>query len=164
MRLTHDRNPYPYTGFYCTAFCRIRVFEDDPIDLSAVANPDALSREPTPPVVIATELVSNTGTSITNVAEFLALDVMTHLLPAYQWRPIIWIEHYERENERVLRQLGPGLSFVRFAHYHPVYRTLSARSVPAFGPPKWFHATPQEIERLTGQRLDLLSAGAEVAG
>lgn len=160
MRLTHDRNPYPYTGFYCDAFCRIRVFEDDPIDGDIVANPDALSREPKPPVVIATELVSNTGTSITNVAEFLAADVAARLLPAYQWRPIIWVEHYERENERTLRQLGPGVSFVRFARYYPEYRPLSGRSVPAFGKPEWFHATPSEVERLIGHRLDLLRAGA----
>lgn len=161
MRLTYERNPYPYTGFYCTAFCRIRVFQDDdPIDPFAVANPDALSREPKPPVILATELVANTGTSITNVAEFLAVDVVTNLLPAYQWRPIIWVEHYERESELVLRQLGPGLSFVRFAHYYPVYRPLSGRIKPAFGKAEWFHATPDEVERLIGQPLDLLRAGA----
>jgi len=76
MRLAEDRL-LEYRGYHgCKSECRIRLYEG----------------EGKPPVVIATELDSNPGTSVTNRAEAIA-----HLMWQYLERPpagMVFIENY----------------------------------------------------------------------
>ena len=81
MELTHDY-VYQYEGYGRAASeCRVRIYE----------GPEK------PPVFLLQELESNPGTSITNMAEYLAAEVIKERsLPT----PLTWIEHYpEHEGE-----------------------------------------------------------------
>lgn len=73
---------YQYQGYSgCQSECQIEI----------------LRRDGQPPIVIATELPDNQGTSITNMAEQLAAEINVRYLggrvgePA---APMVWIEHY----------------------------------------------------------------------
>jgi len=68
-QLTHDYH-HTYTGYWSRdGLCRIRIF----------AAPDAV------PVVVATELEENRGTSITNAAEYIAAEIIAWHF--YDWPP-----------------------------------------------------------------------------
>ncbi len=70
--------------------CRIRLYLADEEGENA-------------PVVICSELPDNTGTPITNAAEYIAAEVITrHKLP----RPV-WIEHYPSESRGGGSRRGP---------------------------------------------------------
>jgi len=51
-------------------------------------------------VIVASELDDNAGSSVTNMAEYLATEVVArhfpHLLdaPAAAGQPVVWLEHY----------------------------------------------------------------------
>jgi hypothetical protein len=71
----------PVNGFHMPGGkCRIRIYE----------------RDGGVPVVIASELSDNTNTSVTNLAEYLAAEIVVKHFP-YRFEeetPIVWIEHY----------------------------------------------------------------------
>jgi hypothetical protein len=95
---------YTYTGSWNrAAVCRIQIF----------TAPDEV------PVVVATELDENTGTSLTNVCEYLAAEVIAQHFPERfeTEEPIIWLEHYPRTPaER--RQGLPAFSQSEFSVAH----------------------------------------------
>ena len=72
---THDYVHY-YRGYWSDGGkCRIRIYQEDDHD----------------PVVICSQLPDNNNTSVTNMAEYLAAEVIEeHGLAT----PLIWIEHY----------------------------------------------------------------------
>ena len=76
----HERlilNPFEYRGFHgCQSFCKVEVI------------PVADGRT----VVIATELADNPGTSVTNVAEYLASEICGRF--SIQPDRLAWIETY----------------------------------------------------------------------
>jgi len=59
--------------------CRVRVYVPD--------------EEGDAPVVLCSELPSNTGMSVTEAAEVIAGEVIS-VISAYVGRPPVWIEHY----------------------------------------------------------------------
>ncbi len=75
MKKTHDYIHY-YRGYWSDGGkCRIRIYRE----------------EGRPPVVICSQLLDNNNTSITNMAEYLAAEVIEkHGLAT----PLTWIEHY----------------------------------------------------------------------
>lgn len=78
-----DDFTFDYHGHYnCRSVCGIQVLK---IDNSQKV------------MILATELKNNPGTSITNAAENVATEVMRML--NMQYDNMIWIEHYENENE-----------------------------------------------------------------
>jgi hypothetical protein len=112
--------------------CRIRIYE-------------ASGRAP---VVLCSTLAKNDGTSITNLAEYIAAEVLTRFFRdrlESGGEPVIWIEYYplqESPFEHLLR--------VTFARYTPevvpgpqVWRTR-------LGEPAWHPITYEEIEALIG--------------
>jgi hypothetical protein len=99
--------------------------------------------EERPPLVVATELPENTNTSITNMAEYLAAEVMeryltTNHLLGHQ-PPFLWVEHYERTAADLRMGLTESWSLVTFAHYRREQTRKYAR------PPGWRYriGTPQ---------------------
>jgi hypothetical protein len=127
MRLARDVCPFPYEGYHGRpAHCRIRIFYD----------PDR------PVVVIATELPSNPGTSITNRAEVIASEVCRR----YSIDPdtLTWIEHYLGDpRERVDSAAGEHFSRAEFQ------RDAGRRLVS----PRWYHMPKRRVETLIGQPL-----------
>ena len=75
MKKTHDYIHH-YRGYRSDGGrCRIRIYHED-------------GRAP---VVICSQLPDNHNTSVTNMAEYLAAEVMEkHALPT----PLTWVEHY----------------------------------------------------------------------
>jgi len=81
MKKTYDYLHY-YRGCWSDGGkCRIRIYQE----------------EGRTPVVICSQLPGNENTSVTNMAEYLAAEVMEeHKLPT----PLVWVEHYpEHEGE-----------------------------------------------------------------
>ena len=75
MKKIHDYIHY-YRGYWSEGGkCRIRIYQEDGQT----------------PVVICSQLPDNANTSVTNMAEYLAAEMVEeHNLPT----PLIWIEHY----------------------------------------------------------------------
>lgn len=88
-----------------------------------------------PPLVVATELPENPIASITNMAEYLAAEVMQRYLTPTQLLghqpPLLWIEHYERTAADRRIGLAESWERVTFDHYRREQTTKFAR------PPGW---------------------------
>jgi hypothetical protein len=121
MHKAADRNPFSFAGYHCRpAHCHLRVY----------VHPDR------PTVVIASELASNPGTSITNRAEHLA----TLVCHTARIDPdtMVWIEHYPTDwrPER--------FSLVEFA------RDRGGR----LAHPRWTHVSKARVEAMIGRSLE----------
>ncbi len=124
MKKTHDY-VHHYRGYWSDGGrCRIRIYRG----------------EGRAPVVVCSQLADNTNTSITNMAEYLAAEVIgEHGLPT----PLVWIEHYpEHEGE-------PGeWSLVRFSSWEVEEMQLGGAWRYRVGPPRWSALRPEEVGSL----------------
>lgn len=129
MRLMQDCPAFPYRGYHgCFSQCRLRIFE-----------PETEEERERPYVVIATELESNPGTSITNAAERIATAVW-HLLE----RPVngmVYVEHYE---DRAFIGKRP-----MFKEEFDIVEFQSDRWC-GLKDPKWRPSSKEEVERMIG--------------
>ena len=132
MKKTHDY-VHHYRGYWSEGGrCRIRIYQEDG----------------SAPVVICSQPPDNPNTSVTNMAEYLAAEVIQeHGLPA----PLIWIEHYpEHEGE-----IG-GYSLTTFSDWELEEVCLGCIRRLRIGAPSWSHLSPEEVEFLlrdrTGER------------
>ncbi len=117
-----------YHGYWTLGgVCRIRVYE----------------RHGCRPVVLATELPENENTSITNLAEQVAAEVMSYYLGG---RRPVWIEHYP------VRRFRPEtFHLVDFKHYEPEPQFSCGRLVSVkIGAPTWRRLSEEEVMRLIG--------------
>jgi len=134
-QLTHDYR-HRYTGYWSRdGICRIRIF----------AAPDHV------PVVVATELAENPGTSITNMAEELAAEVIARHFPErFEAEvPVLWIEEYPQTPEQ--RRWGmPVFSQAEFSSFTPRVEYLGGIKRIRIGPPTWRHVDESEVEALIG--------------
>ena len=75
MKKTHDYI-HEYRGYWSDGGrCRVRIYRE----------------EGRGPVVVCSQLPDNTNISVTNMAEYLAAEVIEgHGMPT----PLVWIEHY----------------------------------------------------------------------
>jgi hypothetical protein len=138
MRLLEDRL-LRYRGYHgCRSECRVRLFAPE-------AGVDAPG---TPHAVIATELETNPGTSVTNAAERLAWDVWCYLEKPEAG--LTWIEHYPdrcflggqgASRRPMLRESFDLVSFDRQA------------GTGRFLRPRWRRVSRFEVEALTGAPL-----------
>ncbi len=122
MNKTHDYIHH-YRGYWSDGGrCRIRIYRE----------------ERRAAVVVCSQLTDNTNTSVTNMAEYLAAEVIEdHGLPT----PLTWIEHYpEHEGE-----IGE-YSLVRFSSWD--LREVCLGGVWRFkvGSPKWSPLTFEDLE------------------
>jgi hypothetical protein len=112
MNMTHDYMHH-YRGYWSDGGkCRIRIYQ-----------------EGRAPVVICSQLSDNDNTSVTNMAEYLAAEVIEeHSLPT----PLVWVEHYP-EN----RGSSGEWSLVSFSSW--TVREVSLGGVPRrrVGSPQW---------------------------
>ena len=127
MKKTHDYIHH-YRGYWSDGGrCRIRIYRED-----GHAS-----------VVICSQLQDNENTSVTNMAEYLAAEVMEHGLPV----PLVWVEHYpEHEGE-----VGEWSLLVRFSSWEIEEVCLGGAWRYRVGSPKWSPLCPEELEALTGQ-------------
>ncbi len=140
MDKTHDFI-MPYRGFWQTGGkCRIRIYEE---------------RGRTP-VVICSQLPDNENTSVTNLAEYLAAEVMEEYLPDLPDMdpPLIWVQHYPPET--MPPDVGEMLSLVTFASYEPAMKRTGRPGLAqriALGEASWEETSRRYVESLIGQAL-----------
>jgi hypothetical protein len=124
VRKTHDY-VHHYRGYWSDGGkCRIRIYQED--------------RHA--PVVICSQQSDNDNTSITNMAEYLAAEVIEeHVLPT----PLLWVEHYpEHEGE-----IGE-YSLVRFSSWERTEVYLGGSWRCRVGSPAWAPLSTQKVEGL----------------
>ena len=139
---------HAYRGYHPPgAVCRIAVYEE-PRPAGAVGRP---------PIVLATELPENRNTSITNMAECPAAEVIARCFPDWPaWLaalppdtpPLVWIEHYPAD-----RVLPDRYRLVTFSHYRPAptERHTGGRGRRlTLGTPRWQPVAPVTVGRLLG--------------
>ena len=101
LETTHQFRGYHNGG----AICRIEVYTASGL----------------PPLIVATELPENDNTSITNVAEYVAAEVIERYLTADQLAghdpPFVWVEHYPATEAYGRRGRDETWDLVTFAHY-----------------------------------------------
>ncbi len=138
MNQTHDY-VYEYRGYWSDGGrCRIRVYRG----------------EGEPPVVVCSQLPENDNTSVTNMAEYLAAEVVEqHDLPT----PLVWVEHYP-EHEG---QIGEW-SLVRFSSWEVEEVCLGGVRRHRVGPPRWSRLSPEEAEGLMGAGREAIGPGRSV--
>jgi hypothetical protein len=80
MKKTHDYIHH-YRGYWSDGGkCRIRIYREEGLA----------------PVVICSQLPDNDNTSVTNMVEYLAAEVIKeHGLPT----PLVWVEHFPEQKE-----------------------------------------------------------------
>ena len=122
MKKTHDYVHY-YRGYWSDGGrCRMRIYRGNGYA----------------PVVVCSQLPDNDNTSVTNMAEYLAAEVIEeHSLPT----PVTWIEHYpEHEGE-----IGE-YSLVKFSSFELEEGRLGGIWRLRIGAPSWSHLRPEEVD------------------
>jgi hypothetical protein len=122
--MTHDYIHH-YRGYWSGGGrCRIRIYRE----------------EGRAPMVVCSELPDNPNTSVTNMAEYLAAEVIReHELAT----PLTWIEHYpEHEGE-----IGE-CSLVEFSDWQTVEVCLGGAWRYRVGSPRWSPLGPQAAKDL----------------
>jgi hypothetical protein len=124
MNMTHDYIHH-YRGYWSDGGkCRIRIYREDG----------------QPPVVICSQPPVNDNTSVTNMAEYLAAEVMEeHKLPT----PLVWIEHYPEHKGEI-----GEYSLVRFSSWEPKEVCLGGVWRYRMGSPKWSHLPSDAVDDL----------------
>ena len=122
MKKTHDYIHH-YRGYWSGGGrCRIRIYHED-------------GRTP---VVICSQVPDNDNTSATNMAEYLAAEVIEeHQLST----PLAWIEHYP-EHEAEIGEY----SLVRFSNWNLREMCLGGVWRYKVGSPKWSPLTFEDLE------------------
>ncbi len=134
--LTHDY-VHRYRGYYEDgAVCRVRIFR-----------PAGLL-----PVLLVTELPENQNTSVTNMAEYLAADLLIRHFSAQKPgapAPVWYVEHYPHAPEDARR---PGNSFdvVAFARWTPEPSYVFGHGRMKLGLPSWHPIGEDELAALVG--------------
>ena len=138
MKKTHDY-VHRYRGYWSEGGrCRIRIYRG----------------EGQPPVVVCSQLPDNTNTSVTNMAEYLAAEVVEgHSLPA----PLVWIEHYP-EHEGCIGEW----SRVRFSSWEAEEVSLGGARRRRAGSPRWSSLRPDEAKRLISTGRETIGHGRSV--
>ncbi len=130
---THDYI-HRYRGYWSEGGkCRIRIYQED--------------RQA--PVVICLQLPENKNTSVTNLAEYLAAEVIEeHGLPT----PLVWIEHYPEHGGK------PGeYSLVRFSDWERREVCLGGVWRYRVELPKWSPLRPEEVRSIVKGTLNRVS-------
>jgi hypothetical protein len=124
VKKTHDYIHH-YRGYWSDGGrCRIRIYREDGHA----------------PVVICSQLQDNENTSVTNMAEYLAAEVIKeHKLPT----PLTWIEHYP-EHEGAVGEY----SLVRVSSWELTEVCLGGVWRCRVGSPRWSPLRPEEVDVL----------------
>jgi len=119
--------------------CRLRIFQES-------------GRTP---VIVCTELDENPSmTSVTNLAEILAAEVIAQYFPARfeELEPVVWIEHYPGfEDQRRGTRQPPQFDRVGFASWSPRRVWLGGQARLSLGEPDWRPLPIHEVVQLIGK-------------
>ncbi len=128
-----------YRGYWSEGGrCRVRIFRE----------------EEQLPVVVCSQLPENDNTSVTNMAEYLAAEVLEkHSLPT----PLVWLEHYPEHEGRV-----GEWSRVGFSSWEAEEVSLGGVLRRRVGSPRWSHLSSEEAERLMTVGRDPTGPGRSV--
>jgi hypothetical protein len=143
---------YEYGGYFeAPSVCRLRIY--DPTEASGGI-----------PTVVCTQIPENEGTSVTNMAEYLAAQVLVKYLASQDGlaRPFHWVEHYPDDcsHPEVYHPRGrhqatysqERFSAVTFAHYDPRRKVVfGGHERVKFGDAEFGPLDQQELETLIGQ-------------
>jgi len=126
MRKTHDYRHH-YRGYWTEGgMCRIRVYQGTSLS----------------PVVICSQLPENKNTSVTNMAEYLAAEVIErHGLAIH----LTWIEHYPEH----LGEMSEW-SLVEFSSWEIREVVLGGIGRPRIGTPRWSYVSTEQVGELVG--------------
>jgi hypothetical protein len=115
-----------YRGYWSDGGkCRIRIYHED-------------GRAP---VVICSQLPDNDNTSVTNMAEYLAAEVIEqHGLPT----PFVWLEHYPEHKGEI-----GEYSLVRFSSWECTQVCLGGVWRYRIGSPRWSPLRREEVDGTT---------------
>jgi hypothetical protein len=124
VKKTHEYIHY-YRGYWSEGGkCRIRIYRED-------------GRAP---IVICSQLPGNDNTSITNMAEYLAAEIIEeHGL----FTPFVWVEHYP-EHKGEIREY----SLVRFSSWECTQVCLGGVWRYRVGSPRWSPLGREEVDVL----------------
>jgi len=129
---THD-DEHGYRGYHrAGGICRVRVFEP-------------AGRLP---VIMVTELPENPNTSVTNIAEFLAAELLERHFPERvgMAEPIAMIEHYPPRGNA-----GDDFDRVTFDDWRPRNEPFHRVWRRRLGEPDWRRLSPDEVVALIGE-------------
>jgi hypothetical protein len=152
MEKTHDYE-YAFRGTWDKepdGRCRVRILQQDG----------------QPPTMILTELNSNPSTSVTNMVEVLAAELIAKHFPvrfeAVGEDPVVLIEHYEPMQDRRGRRGKPTYDRVAFASWSPRKVWLGGQERLSLAEPDWRHLPEAEVRALLGEEADdLVARGRE---
>jgi len=118
--------------------CRIQVYE-------------SIGRVP---IVIATELPENRNTSITNLVECLAAEILERHFPERvgQLTPMAWVEHYPERPQGATR-LPEDFALVTFARAIPKLDRAGNHWRKTLGTPAWKHLERDVVALMIGRPL-----------
>jgi hypothetical protein len=153
MPKTHDYE-YAFRGTWDKepeGRCRVRILQADG----------------NPPVMVLTELNSNPSTSVTNMVEVLAAELIAKHFPirfeAVGEEPVTLVEHYEPlADERRGRRSKPTYDRVTFGDWRPRKVWLGGQARLSLGEPDWRHLPDAEVRALLGTEADDLPLRSEV--
>ena len=122
MSKIHD-HVHHYKGYWSEGGkCRIRIYQEDEQAL----------------VVVCSQLPDNDNTSVTNMAEYLAAEVMEeHMLPT----PLVWIEHYPEHKGKM-----GEYSLARFSSWELTEVCLGSVWRYRVGSPRWTPLRREEVD------------------
>jgi len=122
MKKTHDYIHH-YRGYWSDGGkCRIRIYQE----------------KGQAPVVICSQLPDNHNTSVTNMAEYLAAEVIgEYSLPTL----LTWIEHYPEHKGEI-----GEYSLVRFSSWEFTEACLGGVWRCRLGSPRWSPLRPEEVD------------------
>jgi hypothetical protein len=126
VKKTHDYIHH-YRGYWSDGGrCRIRIYHED-------------GRAP---VVICSQLPDNLNTSVTNMAEYLAAEIIEeHMLPT----PLVWIEHYPEHDGDI-----GEYSLVKFADWDLQKVCIGSEWRYRVGSPQWSPLDAEMMETILG--------------
>jgi hypothetical protein len=143
---------HQYRGYHTNdGVCRIEVYTSPGL----------------PPLLVATELLENSSTSVTNMAEYLAAEAWERWLTADLTDghdpPFVWVERYERPRDlsesarrRIYGRDGgyEDYDLVTFSHYQRTLRGAGRRWRYRLGEPHWRPLSLAEFHALLAPYLD----------
>jgi hypothetical protein len=130
---------YHFRGYWSEGgVCRVRVYQA----------PGLI------PVAVCSELEENTNTSITNLAEVLAAEIIALFLPDRfeAEEPVIWVEHYPGRSDPRRNTKGRAeFDRVTFASWTPRVRRMGGVDRRTLGEPDWHPLPRSQVASLIGE-------------
>jgi len=125
---------YEYHGLWTPgAVCGLQIFSS-PLDI---------------PTVVLSELPCNTNTSVTNLVECIAAEVLQKYLPGQIGKnpPFHCVEHYPKEGRS---KTPTTFDLVTFERSLPLFCWVGRKYRISLGEPQWRPLTRSELERMLG--------------